>query len=783
MAILWCAIAVGFAPVQAARPLLDQHQWDSYFGLFAPEVSVPWKPATVRLDTYSGAPVDFAAYAADVADVIVAGANRPARPIDTARLQPVARWRFVPPPGYRFETSDVPLPLGEREGFFVIEARRDRATAQVWVNRSRFGLVTKESPESLLVWAVDLRSGRAFRGLRLEFLVGTSLIAKMTDETGMLVWRERSRPNFVLAQAGASRAFVSLLPQAPVPSALVGLRLETAVVRAGERFRLVGFARWRAGAQYRRASGEARITVSGRGRTIAAATAVLDGAGAFVADVPVPAPADGGTYTVTAAAGGGVGAASLQIEPAGDLALTIVPACPCAAASAIAVAITARRAGAAVPNQAVAVRIVRTPHVVPPGGSDENRWGATVVLETSVRTDADGRARIEIPAPTDELASTYGIRAAAGGAQAATRLVVPIAATALLIEPRAAVVGSGDAIEVDVHGFDPTDGAPRAGLAVRMRLSHGTALAEQTIRLDERGRARAGFRDPSLGSNLILAEANVDGHKVLDAAEVHVDPSIRTSAPGTDSGVAIALDRSRYRVGERIVITAVNPGSGGDALVTLEGIRTYRALISPLADGRARASLELAEALGNARVGVVVVRDGAVTYDATTLAIDAPGHRRATALMLDRASYAPGDVAKVAIVDGDLRGSATFVVRLTDGAPSGPAFFDDAPDVLATGGTTTQAPAGRDPAWHASVTPQRSGASYFQTENVQRRSPADLSIATAVPRTLLWRTERGELGTLSVPLPKERGRYVISVLKIADDGDVGAASIAASVQP
>src|SRR5277367_5906674 len=52
-------------PSRAARPLLDQHQWDAYFALFARDVSVPWKAASVRLDTYSGAPVDFAAYEVD----------------------------------------------------------------------------------------------------------------------------------------------------------------------------------------------------------------------------------------------------------------------------------------------------------------------------------------------------------------------------------------------------------------------------------------------------------------------------------------------------------------------------------------------------------------------------------------------------------------------------------------------------------------------------------------------------------------------------------------------
>ena len=61
---------------------------------------MPWKRIAVRLDTYSGAPVDFAAYEVDPADVLIAGTAR-ARAIDTAHRTAVARWRFTPPAGLR----------------------------------------------------------------------------------------------------------------------------------------------------------------------------------------------------------------------------------------------------------------------------------------------------------------------------------------------------------------------------------------------------------------------------------------------------------------------------------------------------------------------------------------------------------------------------------------------------------------------------------------------------------------------------------------------------------
>jgi hypothetical protein len=47
---------------------------------------------------------------------------------------------------------------------------------------------------------------------------------------------------------------------------------------------------------------------------------------------------------------------------------------------------------------------------------------------------------------------------------------------------------------------------------------------------------------------------------------------------------------------------------------------------------------------------------------------------------------------------------------------------------------------------------------------------------------MFWRVVRASGETLDVPLPKERGHFVVSILKMSDDGDVGAASASFNVQ-
>lgn len=784
-AILAFACAVASVPANAARPLLDRHQWDAYFSIFARDVNVPWKATTVRLDTYSGAPVDFAAYEVDPADVIIAGAARTTRAVDTAHRKAVVRWRFTPPPGYRFETNDVGIPLGDREGFYVIEARRGEAVQQVWVNRTHLGILTQESPEGLVVWCVDLRSGRALAGVDVAFLVDVRLITKRTDRDGLIVWRDRGRPTFALAENGASRAFVSILPQAPLPATIVGLRLDSAVARAGEAIRFIGFARKRTGSAYRRASGAVAVRLIGRGRTLATNSLKLDTAGAFSGEIVVPPGSDTGEYALLASAAGGVGGTSVHVDAQSDVALRVESGCPCDPERDVPVVISAQRSGAPVATS-LHVVVVRTPHVVPPGAADDApRWGTTLVVDRNVRTGVDGLARVTISSPSDGLDATYGIRASARGTSATARIVVSNPRLALALEPDVTSADVNAPIGFDLRGFDPNDGSPQAGVAAKIRLSHGASVQTKDVVLDTRGRAHVVFNETSLGANLALAEATFDGRKVLDAAAVEVAPSAlsgRVVGSQTDL-VNVSLDRARYRPNESIGMHAAAPGARGDALITLEGARTYVVRRTAVAGASASATFPLGDAQGNVRVSAAFVRDGAIAVGSTDVHIDGPGHARATELVLEKNAFAPGETIRASVRDGGLPSAATVALRIADGRESGPAFFDDASDLMLTGATSAQAPASGDPQWHAYVAPARSKASDIFAAERPRKAPTEVpSIGVAAPRAQAWRVERSSGDSLEIAAPKERGHYVLSLLKIDDDGDVGAASTSFNVR-
>ena len=776
------ALAASATPAHAGRPLLDRHQLDGVFALFARDVMVPWKKPVLRLDTYSGAPVDFAAFEVDPAEVLVAGSAR-IRAIDTSARKPVVRWKFAPPAGYKFEANDVEIPLRNREGFFVIEARRGDASQQTWINLTRIGLVTKEAPEGWMLYAADLSNGQPLRAMRVTLLSGSRFVPAHTDEVGIL--RGAPGARFALAQWGRSYAFVSLSAQAPLPQALVGVRTDRGVVRAGEALRVVGFARRRTGQAMRPMGGEVQVSALVGGRSVAATTLTLAAGGGFSGELAIPSQTPAGDLTVLASAGGATGGSTVHVDAAGDLTVQIAAACagPCTASAAVPLRVTVRSAGTPAANQPLTVRVVRTPHVIPPGEPESaQRWGTTTVAEQTLRTGADGIATFTLPPPTDGLASTYGVVASTTSATATTRVVVPNGATVLTITSGELTFDVGAPATLDVRGFDPNDGRPAAGRTVIVRLTKGPNEQEERVVLDGEGRGSVVFRTPQLGTNIATAQFN-DDSSALDATAVTVIPqALGARATARSAEVAISLDKDRYKLGGRAGVTASLPGAAGSALLTLEGARVSEARVVGVAGGRAAAGLAVSNLAGSVRAGAVFVKDGAMYASDLPLAIDGPGYPRVTVLAADRSAYAPGSTAHLSISDGGDAAASMMAIRVSDGRPSGGASFDDAPAILAAGGTTTQNPASSDPGWHAYVAPAGSKAhDIFGTDRPLGVVQNDNSLAVSAPRALVWKIDRIDRPTFDLALPAERGRYVVSILKISDDGDVGAASLALSV--
>jgi hypothetical protein len=644
--------------------------------------------------------------------------------------------------------------------------------------------VTKETPEGWILYGTDLRSGQPLAAMRVTLLVGGRFVEIKTGADGIA--RGVAGARFALADWGRSKAFVSLTPQPPLPLAIVGVRADRGVVRAGETLRVVGFARKRDGATFKPMRGEIHVSALVSGRSIANATFELEPSGGFWGALPIPQDAPAGELAIIATAGGGTGGTAVHVDAAGDYTLAVTALCGagCAASAAVPLRVSLRSQGKPVAGQVVQVRVVRTPHVIAPGENAEvARWGTTTIQNTSVRTTADGTALVTLPAPTDGLSSTYGVVASTESATATTQIVVPNAATVVSITPDDAQLDVGQAAVFDVHGFDATDGRPAAGKQVHVALTKGPNTSDETVTLDVLGHAQVAFHSTELGTNIATAQL-VDNAAAMDATAVTVAPgALGARLASRSADVTLTLDKDRYKLGDHIDVNATLNGAYGSALFTVEGARIADTHVASTSGGHASARLSLANAVGTVRIGVAFVKDGAVYTSDFPVAIDGPGYPRVTALSADRGNYAPGATAHISIRDGGEQGASLLAVRVSDGRPSAGASFDNAPAILAAGGTTTQDPASTDPSWHAYVAPAGSKAQdIFGAESTRTVASPDNSLAISAPHAVVWRVGQNDGDTFNVDLPTQPGRYVVSVLKISNDGDVGAASLAVSVQ-
>ena len=768
------ALAFATAPAYAARPIVDLHSLDAYFALFAQDSNVPWKSTTVRLDTYSGTPVDFSIYQVNPGDVLTASSNARPRAISTRGRRPVARFRYSPPGGYQFESNEVALPLGNRAGFFVVEARRGNVGEQVWINRTDIGLLAKETPRELMLYGADLHTGQARSGMRVQFVVNRHFVTRKTNAHGVVTWTGEPRPIFALAQWGASYAFVSLLPQAPLPSTIVGMRTASAVVHAGGSVDVIGFARTRSATSLRVAHGDAIVSLRRGGTLIGERRVALDAAGAFTATFAVPSAARAGDYAVIAQVGGGVGSASVHVDADADgLSLRATSKCEnaCDPNADVPIEITSSRGG--VP---VHVAVVRSPHVFIGYTPSGTAWATTQWLDRTVSTDAQGRAQVLIPKPTDGLASTYGVRVTSGGATADTRIVVPTAPVAVRLHLDRIQQTLGTPVDFDIYANHVGSGKPLGETTVIVQLAHGASVQQQRLVLDAQGHARGAFSSPNLGSNLVFATVNVGGKRAMDAAEVQVVPQAIADAMTSGSGsVTLSLNRAMYRDGEEIHANASLPGAYGDALMTLESGENVSTAIVRTVGGRAATGIKAVDAPGNLRIGAAFVRNAALDWTSTPLALDAPGRPNVIPLSIKRV-----DGIYTAQMDGALAGGGTTAVRVSRGDPSGSALFDTAPALLAVGVAATQISAPSGTTWHPWV--DSTGAHPHILGFVRRSAPPpDLTIAQSDAVIDSWSISHLQAPTLPLNIPTQAGRYTVSILKIAIDGRVTAATAAVVV--
>ena len=432
-------------------------------------------------------------------------------------------------------------------------------------------------------------------------------------------------------------------------------------------------------------------------------------------------------------------------------------------------------------NVPVRVQIVRSPHVYVGYSPLETPWGTTLWTDQTVQTNGDGRATVMIAHPTDGLPSTYGVRVDAGGASAVTRIVVPTARATVRLQLDRSQQTLGTTINFDVYGNEISSAKPLAGAHVTVALQHGPSTQQQDLTLDADGHSHGAFSAPSLGTNLIFATITADGANSIDIAQVDiVSQATQDTSLNGSANVRIALDRSSYRAGDTVQISASLDGAQGDALLTIESAAGTQTAVAQVHDGRASASMRITDAPGDLRIGAALVRAGAIAWTNVPLALDAPGRPVNASIAMPSGTFAPGAPVSVTLRDV-APGAGTTIVRISRGAPSGGALFESAPSLLAVGLAATQVSAPEGRTWHPWVD---STGEHAQVLGFERRStpPQNLTLEQADTQAVWWNVAHYDGAGIAVQMPNARGRYTLSILTITDDGRVISASSPITVQ-
>ncbi len=391
---------------------------------------------TVRLDTYSSAPVAISVYEVDPADVLTAGSNFSPRAIVTRARRPAISFTFTPPGGYQFQSNVVTCRSASREGFFVVEARRgERRRASVDQSLAR-RLDLKADAGRVVALRRRSRNRHAARA-HARAVRGQSQFRRRRRPTrdGIVRWNRSAAPGL---RARAMGRQLRILESAAAAAASADDRRRANRLGRRARRRHRPRCRLRANALARnvlRASTGSRASSRLRdgATTVGEQRVALDAAGAFTTSFVLPANAAAGEYAVLAQAGGGIGGATVDVDAnAGGVSLEVNAACNGSLRSQ-----RQRSAARALSHGGVTVRVtvVRSPHVYAGDVPESAPWATSAWFDAAVphrRRAATRRLRFRIR--TTSSARRMAFTSNRTAPLPTTRVSVPTADAAIRLE-------------------------------------------------------------------------------------------------------------------------------------------------------------------------------------------------------------------------------------------------------------------------------------------------------------------------------------------------------------
>lgn len=303
----------------------------------------------------------------------------------------------------------------------------------------------------------------------------------------------------------------------------------------------------------------------------------------------------------------------------------------------------------------------------------EMYWQEFVTSGTA-STDVDGLARLSFDAPTTvpgggnyaymvivDVADSSGKIASGSG-----RTLVAGGLFDAEISVDRWVVAPGDAFTATLRTVDAEGKSVGQTLSVSLlkrtwnkKGYTDSMVSTREVTTSARGEAQVDWSAPEPGEYVIAASA-------VDERGNHVEASAWVWASKSGMGMrserqdlAIAIDRSDYKVGDTARVLISGPAEAESALVTVEDREIRFARVVPLEEGSASVDLPVEAAYApNTFVAVTVVSGGIMQAAAAEIVLDDPSAALVVEIQPNKAQYRPGETATFLVTTRNADGDA-----------------------------------------------------------------------------------------------------------------------------
>ncbi|MBE7560038.1 carboxypeptidase regulatory-like domain-containing protein [bacterium] len=583
---------------------------------------------------------------------------------------------------------------GQPAGLYVLESAAGGATDRLMIVATELGLVAKSSPAGILIYAVDLSTGRKRAGVPVRLVRAGALVAEATsDADGLVVFPVKPIAGMrAIALSGPHFASVDAVfgQEAPKESGRVYVYTERPIYRPGQTLywkAVIRAMRSDSGGPEDRylppATGEARYKIEdSRNQTVAEGTVPLNAMGSTSGLFRLGEEAPLGTYRISVSDGRFSGQAVFEVEEyrKPEYLLTVDADRPYSLG------------GESIRFRLHAMYFFGSPLAGVPVRynlySSEYAWGGYGELLESgnLKTDGEGRAMLDFVPPaaagTRWLTLEVTLEDASGRqvrAEHRVRVVEGEFTLSLTVDQR--VVRAGMPVVLRLRARDHA-GQPRAARVAleitrwkydpRVGDRQREVVADEFLTVPESGETSYLYT-PRQGGRLEITALATDsrGHAIRDVLYLWVQ-SDEEEPVRADSAFALTLGKEDWKPGETLRAVVLARAPDGDVLFTLEREQVVERRMVRLKGGVAMLELPVTEALApGCRLAATLMRGLSFYSAAENIKVQGRLQRLSVELSFDRPEYQPGERMRLSLLTLDAEGrpvAAECSVGLVDEA-------------------------------------------------------------------------------------------------------------------